>query len=49
MSEVKRGTMKAYELKITLLDIHTPVWRKILVLAGITFKRLHDTIQLAMV
>ena len=40
--------MKAYKLKITLLDVNTPVWRIIVVPADITFKRLHDTIQLAM-
>lgn len=40
--------MKAYELKITLRYAHVPIWRKIVVPAGIKFRRLHDTLQVAM-
>lgn len=40
--------MKAYEIEVKLSDSNPLVWRKIMVPAGITFKRLHDTIQMAM-
>ena len=40
--------MKAYEIDVKLTDSNPLVWRKIMVPAGITFKRLHDTIQMAM-
>ncbi len=40
--------MKAYEFKITLSDYKPSIWRKFVVPADITFKRLHDTIQMVM-
>lgn len=40
--------MKAYQLLIKLLDIEPAVWRRVIIPAETTFKRLHDTIQLAM-
>ncbi len=40
--------MKAYQIKIELIASEPLVWRRIIVPAGITFKRLHDTIQFAM-
>ena len=40
--------MKAYQIKIELMDSEPLIWRRIIVPANITFKRLHDTIQFAM-
>ncbi|MEL7604002.1 MAG: plasmid pRiA4b ORF-3 family protein [Bacillota bacterium] len=40
--------MKAYQIKVTLLDVEPPVWRQFIVPAGISFERLHAVIQLAM-
>lgn len=40
--------MKAYEIDIKLHHSNPPVWRRIIVPTSITFKRLHDTIQMAM-
>ncbi|WP_310603391.1 plasmid pRiA4b ORF-3 family protein [Anaerosporobacter sp.] len=40
--------MKAYEFKITLIGAKPPIWRKVVVPVDITFKRFHDTIQMAM-
>ncbi len=40
--------MKAYQIKITLQDTEPLVWRRFVVPAQVTFKRLHDTIQYAM-
>ena len=40
--------MKAYEFDVKLSHSNPLIWRKIVVPAGITFKRLHDTIQMAM-
>ena len=40
--------MKAYQIKIELIDSEPQIWRRIIVPAEITFKRLHDTIQFAM-
>ncbi|WP_391204726.1 plasmid pRiA4b ORF-3 family protein [Psychrobacillus sp. L4] len=39
--------MKAYILKITFEDITPLVWRRIILPAGATFNRLHETIQYA--
>ncbi|MBE1554696.1 plasmid pRiA4b ORF-3 family protein [Sporosarcina limicola] len=40
--------LKAYQLLITLVDTHIPVWRRVIIPAETTFKRLHDTIQFSM-
>lgn len=40
--------MKAYQIKIELINSKPLIWRKVIVPAEITFKRLHDTIQFAM-
>ena len=37
--------MKSYKIKLTMIDLETPVWRRIVLPAGITFNRLHETIQ----
>ncbi|WP_052461865.1 plasmid pRiA4b ORF-3 family protein [Sporosarcina koreensis] len=37
--------MKSYILKFTMLDMHEPVWRRVVMPAGATFNRLHSTIQ----
>lgn len=40
--------MKAYQLKITLVGSKPPIWRRIIIPADVTFRRLHDAIQIAM-
>lgn len=40
--------MKAYQIKIELLDSDPLIWRRVTIPAGVTFKRLHDTIQFSM-
>ncbi|MCC5816371.1 MAG: plasmid pRiA4b ORF-3 family protein [Leptospira sp.] len=46
MSNVKKFPSKiAYEIKIQLLDIKPPIWRKILVDSNITLPKLHLVIQ----
>jgi len=40
--------MKAYQIKIELIDSEPLIWRRLIVPAEISFKRLHDTIQFAM-
>lgn len=40
--------MKAYQIKIELIDSQPLIWRRVIIPADVTFKRLHDTIQLAM-
>lgn len=40
--------MKAYQLKIELVDSKPLIWRRIIIPADVTFKRLHDTIQFSM-
>ena len=37
--------MKAYKLTLTFEDIEPPVWRSVILPAGATFNRLHETIQ----
>ena len=37
-----------YQLKATLLDTKPPIWRRLLVPAGLTLEVLHDVLQLAM-
>lgn len=40
--------MKAYQIKIELIDSHPLIWRRVIIPADVTFRRLHDTIQIAM-
>jgi hypothetical protein len=40
--------MKAYHLKVTLNNVKPPVWREIIIPAGISFEQLHTAIQIAM-
>lgn len=40
--------MKAYQIKIELTDSKPLIWRRIIIPAGVTFRRLHDTIQYSM-
>jgi len=40
--------MKAYQIKIELIDSKPLIWRRVLIPADVTFKRLHDTIQFSM-
>ncbi|MBM7866741.1 plasmid pRiA4b ORF-3 family protein [Heliobacterium gestii] len=40
--------MKAYQIKIELKDSSPSIWRRVIIPADVTFKRLHDTIQFAM-
>ncbi|NHM25882.1 plasmid pRiA4b ORF-3 family protein [Desulfofundulus sp. TPOSR] len=41
------GSNVVYQLKITLQEIEPPIWRRVLVPAGITFYKLHKIIQAA--
>jgi hypothetical protein len=41
------GPNTVYQLKITILGIDPPIWRRILVPSGITFHKLHKIIQAA--
>ncbi|MCX6090654.1 MAG: plasmid pRiA4b ORF-3 family protein [Candidatus Atribacteria bacterium] len=40
--------MKAYQIKIELVDSDPLIWRRIIIPADVTFKRLHDAIQFSM-
>ena len=40
--------MKAYQIKIELVDSNPLIWRRVIIPADVTFKRLHDTIQFSM-
>lgn len=37
--------MKAYILKLTFEEIKPEIWRRVVLPAGATFNRLHETIQ----
>ena len=37
-----------YQIKVTLRDTRPPIWRRLLVPAGLTLDALHDVLQLAM-
>lgn len=39
--------MKAYQIRIELTDSKPLAWRRVIIPADVTFKRLHDTIQFA--
>ncbi len=43
-----KNAIDVYQLKFTLQRIRPPIWRRVLVPATMTLKRLHMTIQLAM-
>ena len=46
---VRRGQPEvAYQLKVTLLDVKPPIWRRLLVPGTISLDRLHTVIQKAM-
>jgi hypothetical protein len=47
-NEVNVHPMKAYQIKIELLDSNPLIWRRVIIPAEVTFKRLHDTIQFSM-
>lgn len=40
--------MKVYKIKIVLDESEPLIWRRVIVPAEITFKRLHDIIQISM-
>lgn len=40
--------MKAYQIKIELVDSNPLIWRRVIIPADVTFKWLHDTIQFSM-
>ena len=40
--------MKAYQIKIELVDSNPLIWRRVIIPADVTFRRLHDTIQFSM-
>ena len=48
--ELKEGVLelKAYQLKISLVDSKPCTWRRVVIPADVTFRRLHDTIQFSM-
>lgn len=41
-------TIKAYQIKIELIASDPLIWRRVIIPADVTFKRLHDTIQFSM-
>ena len=40
--------MKAYQIKISLINSKPLIWRRVIIPADITFRRLHDVIQFSM-
>jgi hypothetical protein len=40
--------LEIYQLKLTLFDTRPPIWRRLLVPAGLTLEQLHDVLQAAM-
>lgn len=40
--------METYQIKITLLDTHPPIWRRVLVPRDITLRQLHGIVQTVM-
>ncbi|WP_416828901.1 plasmid pRiA4b ORF-3 family protein [Ectobacillus polymachus] len=40
--------MKAYQIKIELIESRPLIWRRVIIPADVTFRRLHDTIQFSM-
>ncbi len=45
---VGRGLDRILQLKVTLTEVEPPVWRRLLLPAGITLARLHGVLQDAM-
>jgi hypothetical protein len=43
-----RGPTSVHQLKLTLLEINPPIWRRLQVSSAINLRRLHDVIQEAM-
>jgi hypothetical protein len=43
-----RRLTSVHQLKVTLLEIHPPIWRRLQVSSSINLRRLHDVIQEAM-
>ncbi len=43
-----REPTRIYQLKVTLLGLRPPVWRRILVPSNVSLPRLHDILQIAM-
>ncbi|MGD1103066.1 MAG: plasmid pRiA4b ORF-3 family protein [Terriglobia bacterium] len=49
MSSKKIGIpQEIYQIKVTLLGTRPPIWRRLLVPAGLTLEHLHDVLQVAM-
>ena len=40
--------MKAFQIRIELIDSEPLIWRRVVIPADVTFRRLHDTIQFSM-
>lgn len=47
-ANAQRRSMKIYQIKITLLGIQPAIWRRLLVPADTTLRKLHRTVQIAM-
>lgn len=45
IAQLGGGQMKSYILKIEMIGFDPLIWRRVIMPAGATFKRLHDTIQ----
>ncbi|MDD2970903.1 MAG: hypothetical protein PHE02_02070 [Lachnospiraceae bacterium] len=39
--------MSGYVIKVTIENLHPPVWRRIIIPERITFEDLHDVLQIA--
>jgi Plasmid pRiA4b ORF-3-like protein len=48
LSAVRSSAMEVYAIKVTLIGIRPPVWRRILVPRDITLRNLHRTLQTVM-
>lgn len=42
------NSVKAYQIRISIKGSRPLIWRRVIIPADVTFKRLHDTLQLAM-
>lgn len=45
---MRRDSMKAYQLKIAINDSHPPIWRRLVVPAGISFSQLTVILNITM-